>query len=73
MYKLMLGRWMRGFVGRRAADLPCAQDAVAALRALGTAVTPCGDEFQHWQMGDFIMTDADLIRFAVSRGLIAGG
>jgi hypothetical protein len=31
-----------------------------------------GDEFQHWQMGDFIMTDADLVRFAVSRGLIAG-
>ena len=57
---------------QRAGDCPVAQDAVAALRANGIMVIPCGDEFQHWQMGDFIMTDADLVRFAVSRGLIAG-
>ncbi|MGH1572063.1 hypothetical protein ACRAWG_16950 [Methylobacterium sp. P31] len=72
MYKLILRLWMKGSVGRRAANLPGVQDAVVALRAFGTAVTPCGDDFQHWQMGDFIMTDADVIRFAVSRGMIAG-
>jgi hypothetical protein len=36
-------------------------------------VTPCRDDFQHWQLGDFTMTDDDLIRFAVSRGMIASG
>jgi hypothetical protein len=71
MYKLMLPRWVRGFVGRRGGHLPCVQDAVAALRAVETAVTPCGDDFQHWQIGDFIMTEADVVRYAVSRGLLA--
>ncbi|MBP1183040.1 hypothetical protein JOE48_005004 [Methylobacterium sp. PvR107] len=48
-------------------------EAAAALRVHGILVTPCGDDFQHWQMGDFTMTEADVIRFAVSRGLIADG
>ncbi|MGH1570779.1 hypothetical protein ACRAWG_09105 [Methylobacterium sp. P31] len=72
---LMLIRWIRAVVGgerQRIAHLPLAQDAVRALRTDGIMVMPCGDEFQHWQLGDFVMTDADLIRFAVSRGLIAG-
>jgi hypothetical protein len=71
----MLILWIRGLLGQRRpriAHLPHAQDAVRALRTDGTTVTPCGDEFQHWQLGDFVMTDDDLIRFAVSRGLIAG-
>lgn len=70
----MLILWIRGLFGQRRqriTHLPLAQDAVRALRTIGTTVTPCGDEFQHWQLGDFVMTDDDLIRFAVSRGLIA--
>jgi hypothetical protein len=63
-----LHRWLaRPKPGRLAPVL----EAVAALRAEGSTVTPCGDDFQHWKMGDFIMTDADLIRYAVSRGMIA--
>jgi hypothetical protein len=46
-------------------------EAVAALRVYGIVATPCGDDFQHWQMGDFTMTEAEVIDFAVSRGLIA--
>ena len=69
MFKLAFPRWMRRRAGRHAT--PCVQEAAAALRAEGTMVTPCGDEFQHWRMGDFIMTEAAVIHFAVSRGLIA--
>ncbi|MBE7243828.1 MAG: hypothetical protein INR63_02665 [Actinomycetospora chiangmaiensis] len=54
----------------RSGDLLGPQEAVRALCARGIRVTPCGDDFQHWQIGDFLMTDADLIRFAVNRGLL---
>lgn len=48
-------------------------EAVAALRASGRTVTPYGDhdDFQHWRMGDFIMMEADVIQYAVNRGLIS--
>lgn len=64
---------MRRWVSRpKPVRLAHVSEAAAALRAHGILVTPCGDEFQHWQMGDFIMTEDAVIRFAVSRGLIAG-
>jgi hypothetical protein len=44
--------------------------AIAALLADDISVTPCGDDFQHWQMGDFIMTEAAVIQYAVSIGAI---
>ncbi|QGY03509.1 hypothetical protein MMSR116_17655 [Methylobacterium mesophilicum SR1.6/6] len=67
-------RRTKGLVGKkrqRASNHPLVQDALAALRAQGTKVVPYGDDFQHWQLGDFLMTDADLVHFAVSRGIIA--
>ena len=45
-------------------------EAVAALRAAGIAVTPIGDEFERWQIGDLVFCDADLLRLAESRGLV---
>lgn len=81
MYKHLL-TWLRGRdwnpfhvirMGRPpAANLTSVLAAVAALRAYGITITPCGDEFQHWKMGDFTMTEAEVIHFAVSRGMIAG-
>ena len=72
-----LRRWARNLSGffrtRRGArtNPPTLAAAVAALRAGGTTVTPCGDDFQHWQMGDFQMTEAELIHLAVSQGVIS--
>jgi hypothetical protein len=47
-------------------------EAVAALRAGGLTVTPHTDkdDFQHWRLGDLMMTEAAVVQFAVSRGLI---
>lgn len=71
--RLQIFAWMRRWVSRpKPVRLDHVSEAAAALRTHGILVMPCGDDFQHWQMGDFIMTEADVIRFAVSRGLIAG-
>ncbi|MEE7448769.1 hypothetical protein MRF4_13665 [Methylobacterium radiotolerans] len=48
-------------------------EAVAALRAAGVAVAPIGEEFERWQIGDLIFSDADLWRLAASRGLVEDG
>ena len=45
-------------------------EAVAALRAAGIAVAPIGDEFERWQIGDLVFSDANLLRLAESRGLV---
>jgi hypothetical protein len=48
-------------------------EAVTALRAAGVAVDPIGDEFERWQIGDLVFSDADLWRLATSRGLVEDG
>lgn len=70
--RLHVFSWLRRRVSRpQPRRLAHVLEAAAALRIHGILVTPCGDDFQHWRMGDFTMTEADVIRFAVSRGLIA--
>ncbi len=44
--------------------------AADALRAAGVAIEPTGDDLEGWRVGDFTMSDADLVRLAVSRGLM---
>lgn len=39
-------------------------EALATLRAMGVEATPCGDDAEHWLVGDFILDDATLTRFA---------
>ena len=46
------------------------QDAVDALRAAGIAGAPIGDDLERWQIGCFTFSDAELLKLAVSRGLI---
>jgi hypothetical protein len=43
-------------------------EAVAALRANGIEATPCGDGFEHWLVGDFILDDAALVRLRERHG-----
>ncbi|MCJ2069554.1 hypothetical protein MKK75_12265 [Methylobacterium sp. J-030] len=43
--------------------------AVAALLAPGIVVAPIGEEPDHWQIGCFTFTDAELLRRAEIRGL----
>jgi len=47
--------------------------AVTALWASGVTVTPIGDDLDRWQIGDLTFSDADLLRLAVSRGLVEEG
>jgi len=44
--------------------------AVAALEAAGIAVEPVGDEMDRWRIGDLLFSDAELVRVAMSRGLM---
>lgn len=44
--------------------------AAAALKADGVEIAPIGEEFEHWRIGDFIWSDADVWRLAASRGLV---
>jgi hypothetical protein len=44
--------------------------AVAALEAAGIAVEPVGDEMDRWRIGDLLFSDAELVRIAMSRGLM---
>ena len=63
--------WLLSKVGKHKPVRPSPiLTAVAALRASDLTVTPCGDDFQHWQMGDFIMTEAAVIQYAVSIGVV---
>jgi hypothetical protein len=43
-------------------------EAVATLRTKGIEATPCGNEFEHWLVGDFILDDAALVRLAERHG-----
>ncbi|WP_267425996.1 hypothetical protein [Methylobacterium sp. GC_Met_2] len=45
-------------------------DAVEALRAAGIAVEPVGEEMNPWRIGDLLFSDAELVRIAMSRGLM---
>jgi hypothetical protein len=45
-------------------------EAVAALRARRIEATPCGDDFERWMVGDFILDDGALIRLAERRGAV---
>jgi hypothetical protein len=44
--------------------------AVAALEAAGIAVEPLGEEVDRWRIGDLLFSDAELVRIAMSRGLM---
>jgi hypothetical protein len=43
-------------------DADAVLEAVAILRAARITATTCGDDFEHWMVGDFIADDAALIR-----------
>lgn len=47
-----------------------AQAAAEALRAAGVEVHPVGEELDEWAIGCFVFSDVDLVRLAVSRGLM---
>jgi hypothetical protein len=46
-----------------------AQDAAEALIALGWPVEPYGPDMDGWQIGDLILTDADLMGLAARQGV----
>jgi hypothetical protein len=46
-----------------------AQDAAKALIALGCPVRPVGTDWELWKIGDFVMTDKELIGLAARRGI----
>jgi len=50
-------------------DLLAAQDAAEALIVLGWPVAPAGDDLELWRIGDFEMTDDDLIGLATRQGI----
>ncbi|QGY05931.1 hypothetical protein MMSR116_31585 [Methylobacterium mesophilicum SR1.6/6] len=65
--------WLRRWAGRRKPVRHSGiLEAVAALRAGGLKVVPYQDRdgFQHWRMGDFIMTEAAVVQLAVGRGML---
>jgi hypothetical protein len=45
-------------------------EAVAALKAAGIAVAPVGEEMDRWRIGDLLFSDAEIVRIAMSRGLM---
>ena len=45
-------------------------EAVVALKAAGIAVEPVGEEVDRWRIGDLLFSDAELVRIAMSRGLM---
>jgi len=72
--RLQIFIWLRSRVSRPKPVRPAGiLEAVAALRASGrTVALQAGkDDFQHWRIGDFTMLEADVIQYAVSRGLIS--
>lgn len=50
-----------------------AQDAAEALIALGWPVHSTGDNRDAWMIGDFVLTDEELIGLAVRRGIRPAG
>ncbi len=69
--RLLVLTWLwRRVMRRKAGRYASVSEAVAALRKQGIVVTPYTTDFQHWQRGDFIMEDADVIRYAISMGVI---
>jgi hypothetical protein len=46
-----------------------AQDAAEALIALGWPVRPVRTDCDLWKIGDFVMTDEELIGLAARRGI----
>jgi len=48
-------------------------EAIEALWTAGILVMPTGDDLDRWQVGDMTFSDADLLRLAVSRGLVEEG
>ncbi|MCJ2089927.1 hypothetical protein MKK88_28645 [Methylobacterium sp. E-005] len=50
-------------------DVDPVLDAVPALRAIGITVAPIGG-VERWQIGHLILSDADVLRLAESRGLV---
>ena len=46
-----------------------AQEAADALVALGWPVIPAGDDMDRWAIGDFELTDDELIGLATRRGI----
>ncbi len=48
-------------------------EAVEALVAAKIPVIPMGNEFERWQIGDLIFSDAELWRLAASCGLVDDG
>ena len=45
-------------------------EAVAALEAAGILVEPIGEEMDRWRIGDLLFSDAEIVRIAMSRGLM---
>ena len=45
-------------------------NAVAALKAAGVAVEPVGEETERWRIGELLFSDAELVKVAMSRGLM---
>lgn len=46
-----------------------AQDAAEALIAIGWPVSPVGADWDLWKIGDFVLTDDELIGLAARRGI----
>jgi hypothetical protein len=46
-----------------------AQDAAYTLMALGWPVRQDGDAMERWRIGDFALTHAELLAFAIRRGV----
>lgn len=44
-------------------------EAVATLRGNGVEAEPCGDDFERWRVGDFVLDNATLLRLAERMGL----
>jgi hypothetical protein len=44
--------------------------AAAALKAAGIAVEPADEEMDRWRIGDLLFSDAEVVRIAMSRGLM---
>lgn len=47
-----------------------AQDAAEALIAIGYPVSPEGEDMECWRLGDFLMSDEDLLAFAARKGIV---
>lgn len=45
------------------------QDAADGLLALGWPVRPAGDDMETWRIGDFKLTDEELIELVARRGI----